>query len=224
MGAGSIGQLAAAGAQAQGAGEVALQARYPFQHEVRERLGVGEPTGLYDIVIEATGSSTAMQRCIDLAKPGGTIVILGVIYGTLDVPFRPIFTRELRLVSSMGYCGHAGHHEMSLAAEMLASRPDRGLAHHASIPAPGSGRSLPGRRRPKVRSPQGRCRDRIHLMKQIEGTVAVVTGAASGIGLGIASQLVERVHTSCWRAWTSSAWHVRSSAWARNGCTACCAT
>lgn len=124
VGAGSIGQLAAAGAQAQGAGEVALQARYPFQHEVRERLGVGEPTGLYDIVIEAAGSSTAMQRCIDLAKPGGTIVILGVIYGTLDVPFRPIFTRELRLVSSMGYCGHAGHREMSLAAEMLASRPE----------------------------------------------------------------------------------------------------
>ena len=124
VGGGSIGQLAAAGAQAQDAGEVALEARYPHQHEVRERLGFSEPQGLYDIVIEAAGSASSIQRSVELTKPGGTIVILGVVSGQLEVPFRSIFTRELRLVSSMGYCGHAGEREMALAAQMLASRPE----------------------------------------------------------------------------------------------------
>jgi 2-desacetyl-2-hydroxyethyl bacteriochlorophyllide A dehydrogenase len=124
VGGGSIGQLAAAGAQAQGAGDVALEARHSYQHEVREELGFGEPEGLYDVVIEAAGSASAIQRCVQLAKPGATIVILGVVYGPLDIPFGSLLTKELRLVASMGYCGHAGEREMRLAAQMLASRPE----------------------------------------------------------------------------------------------------
>jgi 2-desacetyl-2-hydroxyethyl bacteriochlorophyllide A dehydrogenase len=124
VGGGSIGQLAAAGAQTQGAADVALEARHAHQHEIRERLGVGEPDGLYDIVIEAAGSASSIQRCAELARPGGTIVVLGVVSGPLDIPFGSLLTRELKLVASMGYCGHAGQREMRLAAEMLASRPE----------------------------------------------------------------------------------------------------
>lgn len=124
VGGGSIGQLAAASAQAQGAVDVALEARYPHQHEIRERLGVGEPDGLYDVVIEAAGSASSILRCVDLAKPGATIVVLGVVHGPLEVPFPLLLTKELRLVASMSYCGHAGQREMRLAAEMLASRPE----------------------------------------------------------------------------------------------------
>jgi threonine dehydrogenase-like Zn-dependent dehydrogenase len=46
VGGGSVGQLAAAAAQTQGAAEIALEARYPHQHEIRERFAVGEPNGL----------------------------------------------------------------------------------------------------------------------------------------------------------------------------------
>ena len=111
VGAGSIGQLAAAGRPGPRCERSRTGGPLPLPTRGPRRLGVGEPAGLYDIVIEAAGSSTAMQRCVDLARPGGTIVILGVIYGTLDVPFRPLFTRELRLVASMSYCGHAGQRE-----------------------------------------------------------------------------------------------------------------
>jgi threonine dehydrogenase-like Zn-dependent dehydrogenase len=124
VGGGSIGQLACAGAQAQGAAEVALEARYPYQHEVRERFGVNEPSGLYDVVIEAAGSASSIQRCVELAKPGGTIVVLGVVSGALDVPFSSLLTKEVTLIASLSYCGHAGQREMRLAAEMLASRPE----------------------------------------------------------------------------------------------------
>jgi threonine dehydrogenase-like Zn-dependent dehydrogenase len=124
VGGGSIGQLASVGAQAQGAGEVALEARYPYQHHVRERFGVNETSGLYDVVIEAAGSASSIQRCVELARPGGTIVVLGVVRGALDVPFSSLLTKELTLIASLSYCGHAGHREMLLAAEMLASRPE----------------------------------------------------------------------------------------------------
>jgi 2-desacetyl-2-hydroxyethyl bacteriochlorophyllide A dehydrogenase len=124
VGGGSIGQLASAGAQAQGAAEVALEARYGHQHEIRERLGVGEPRGLYDIVIEAAGSASSIQRCVDLVRPGGTIVVLGVVSGPLDVPFSSLLTKEITIIASLSYCGHAGQREMSLAAQMLASRPE----------------------------------------------------------------------------------------------------
>jgi 2-desacetyl-2-hydroxyethyl bacteriochlorophyllide A dehydrogenase len=124
VGGGSIGQLASVGAQAQGAGEVALEVRYPHQHQIRERFGVSEPKGLYDVVIEAAGSATSIQRCVELAKPGATIVVLGVVRGPLDIPFSALLTKELRLIASLSYCGHAGQREMRLAAEMLASRPE----------------------------------------------------------------------------------------------------
>jgi 2-desacetyl-2-hydroxyethyl bacteriochlorophyllide A dehydrogenase len=124
VGAGSIGLLAAAAAQAQQAGEVALEARHPHQHRIRERFAIGEPVGLYDVVIEAAGSPSAIQRCVELVRPGGTIVVLGVVYGPLDVPFGSLLTKEITLRASMGYCGHAGQREMRLAAEMLASRPE----------------------------------------------------------------------------------------------------
>jgi threonine dehydrogenase-like Zn-dependent dehydrogenase len=124
IGGGSIGQLAAAAATAQGAGEVALEARHPHQHEIRERLGFAEPAGLYDVVVEAAGSASAIQRSVELARPGATIVILGVVTGPLDVPFTSLLTKELTITASMGYCGHPGHREMQDAAQMLADRPE----------------------------------------------------------------------------------------------------
>ena len=124
VGGGSIGQLAAAAAQTQGAAEIALEARYPHQHEIRERFAVGEPNGLYDIVIEAAGSTSSIQRCVELVKPGGRIVVLGVVPGPLDVAFPALLTKEITLVASMGYCGHPGKREMQYVAAMLAARPE----------------------------------------------------------------------------------------------------
>jgi len=126
VGGGSIGQLAAASAQRQNAAEVALEARYPHQHEIRERLGISEPHDRYDVVVEAAGSPSAIQRSVELAKPGGTVVVLGVVRGPLDIPFTSLLTKEIKLVASMGYCGHPGEREMRHAAELLAARPEIG--------------------------------------------------------------------------------------------------
>src|SRR5579875_3736256 len=73
VGAGAIGILTAASAQAMDAPEVAVEARHPHQHEARERLGVGTPTGDYDVVVETGGSESALHRAVELARPGGTV-------------------------------------------------------------------------------------------------------------------------------------------------------
>lgn len=124
VGAGSVGLLAVAAAQSMGAAEVSLEARHPHQKVVGERLGATEPTGLYDLVIEAAGTPSAVQRSVELLAPGGTVTILGVHYAGLEVPYMPMLNKEAKLITSMGYCSHEGGRDMQQAAELLAARPE----------------------------------------------------------------------------------------------------
>ena len=124
VGAGSVGLLAVAAAQAMGAPEVALAARHPHQRAIGEQLGATEPDGLYDLVIEAAGSADAVHQSIEQLAPGGTISVLGVHYAPVEVPFLPMLNKEATLITSMGYCRHAGGRDMAQAAEMLATRPE----------------------------------------------------------------------------------------------------
>ncbi|MCK9902243.1 alcohol dehydrogenase [Parafrankia colletiae] len=125
VGTGALGLMAVAGARAQGAPEVAVEARHPHQAEAAERLGatVG-PTGLYDVVVEAAGSESGLDRAIDLVAPGGTVVCIGVRLGRVEVDWGTLFHREARLIPSMGYGVHDDRREMESAAAMLAANPE----------------------------------------------------------------------------------------------------
>ena len=79
---------------------------------------------MYDIVIEAAGSPSALHRCIELLAPGGTVSVLGLHMGGLDVPYLVMLRKEAKLVASMGYCRHEGGRDMEQAAAMLAGRPE----------------------------------------------------------------------------------------------------
>jgi len=125
VGAGALGLLAVAGARRQGAEDVAIEARHPHQHEAGERLGARVGTdGLYDVVVEAAGSPESLARSIDLVAPGGTVVVLGVHLGTVELNWMPLFHREARVVPSLGYCRHNDVREMEETAAMLAVEPD----------------------------------------------------------------------------------------------------
>jgi 2-desacetyl-2-hydroxyethyl bacteriochlorophyllide A dehydrogenase len=125
VGAGALGLLAAAGARRMGGEDVAVEARHPHQREAAERLGarVGGD-GLYDVVIEAAGSPESLARAIELVAPSGTIVVLGVHMGTVELNWMPLFHREARVIPSLGYCAHEGGREMEDAAAMLADEPE----------------------------------------------------------------------------------------------------
>ena len=125
VGAGALGLLAVAGARRLGAAEVALQARHPYQKEAGERLGARvDPHGLYDVVVEAAGTQESLAKCGELVGPGGTIVVLGVHFGPVQLDWMPLFHKEARVIPSLGYCAHDGGREMEHAAAMLAEDPE----------------------------------------------------------------------------------------------------
>jgi 2-desacetyl-2-hydroxyethyl bacteriochlorophyllide A dehydrogenase len=134
VGAGALGLLAVAGARRMGAAEVVLEARHPHQREAGERLGaaVSGTRETYDVVVEAAGSPKSLARCGDLVARGGTIVVLGVHFGPVQLDWMPLFNKEARVIPSLGYCAHDGVREMEEAAAMLAEDPEiaRALITH----------------------------------------------------------------------------------------------
>ncbi|ADP80784.1 zinc-dependent alcohol dehydrogenase [Pseudofrankia inefficax] len=124
VGAGSVGLLAVAAAQAQGAPEVSVAARHPHQKAIGERLGATEPTDTYDIVLETAGTASALQYGVQRLRPGGTLAILSVHYGNLDLPYPFLMVKEARIVASLGYGSHPGGREILQAADMLVGRPE----------------------------------------------------------------------------------------------------
>ena len=125
VGAGALGLLAVAGARRFGCDSVALEARHPHQKEAGERLGADiGAEGLYDVVVEAAGTAESLARCAEIVAPGGTIVVLGVHFGPVQLDWMPLFHREARIIPSLGYCAHDDVREMDEAAVMLAEDPD----------------------------------------------------------------------------------------------------
>lgn len=125
VGAGALGLLAVAGAREMGGEDVSLEARHPHQCVAGERLGARVGTeGHYDVVVEAAGSEQSLARCAELVAPGGTIVVLGVHFGPVQLNWMPLFQHEARLIPSLGYCAHDGVREMEEAAAMLALQPE----------------------------------------------------------------------------------------------------
>ena len=75
-------------------------------------------------MVEAAGTEASLARCGELVAPGGTIVVLGVHFGPVQLDWMPLFHREARLIPSLGYCAHDGVREMEEAAAMLADEPE----------------------------------------------------------------------------------------------------
>ena len=125
VGGGALGLLAVAGARRLGGEDVALEARHPHQWEAGDRLGARcGAEGVFDVVVEAAGTGASLARAVELVSPGGTVVVLGVHFGTVELDWMPLFHREARVIPSLGYCAHQGGREMEDAAAMLAADPD----------------------------------------------------------------------------------------------------
>ena len=124
VGAGSIGLLAAAASRACGC-EVAVVARYPAQLRAAEALGVGsEPTGLYDLVVDAAGSVSAVTRAVELARPGGALLLLGWNWERIVLPGVALAEKELVVRATMTYGHQSAVRDVDAAAALLARHPE----------------------------------------------------------------------------------------------------
>ncbi len=123
VGGGSIGQVALVAAQATGA-KVDLEARHEGQREAARRLGAGEVTDGYDVVMEAVGSASALTRSVELCRTGGRVVLLGTYWDGTDLPGLDVCMREIELVPASMYSRAGPSRDIDVAATILADRPE----------------------------------------------------------------------------------------------------
>jgi len=76
------------------------------------------------VVIETGGSESALQRAVELAKVGGTVVHLGLYDPGTVWPMDVAFSKEVALRPSLGYCSHYRRPDFAEAADLLAARPE----------------------------------------------------------------------------------------------------
>jgi threonine dehydrogenase-like Zn-dependent dehydrogenase len=102
------------------ADETILSETGPAAESFRQLTG-GEGA---DIVFEAAGgvSSDTLRLASHLARPGGTIGILGAFVGNLHLPYGVVNRKELTIRLCNGYGMHNGRREFQTALDLICDR------------------------------------------------------------------------------------------------------
>jgi 2-desacetyl-2-hydroxyethyl bacteriochlorophyllide A dehydrogenase len=110
FGAGPIGNLMIQMARIQGAAHITVLEINPGRAELARQLGADQVVSsfdelqpeTYDIVIDATGAIPVMNRTIDYARKGGTVLLFGVPPARKDIELEgfKIFRNGLTILSS----------------------------------------------------------------------------------------------------------------------------
>jgi len=67
------------------------------------RIGKATPKGLYDWVVDATGSSLGLAQAVKMTRPRGTVVMKSTVHGLVGIDSAPLIVNEITLVGSR--CG-----------------------------------------------------------------------------------------------------------------------
>ena len=132
LGDGPIGLCTVAAARNIGA-DVDLEGHRTNRQAVGERLGASITVGAdYDVVLDAAGTQSSLDRAIELARPGGTVSILGTYWSPVELGLA-FQMKELTLLPSFTYGHHHGVDEFAAAAQILHAAPDLAdamITHH----------------------------------------------------------------------------------------------
>lgn len=123
VGAGTIGLCAAAAVASSGA-VFRVLARHDHQREAAARLGAQELDGEFDLVIDAAGTTAALAEALQLARPGGTLLLLGSYWDGFELPGMMLSLKEVRIVPSIMYGRDGATRDFDVAAALLAGRPE----------------------------------------------------------------------------------------------------
>ncbi|MFK7896690.1 MAG: alcohol dehydrogenase catalytic domain-containing protein [Myxococcota bacterium] len=120
-----FGLLAAAAALAKGAATVDVDASRSFQREAAARLGAGvEPSGQYDLVIEADGSEESIHAACEWCRPGGTLLLVAGYYTPKTWNFTTAFVKELTVIFGAFYGHSSTGRDVDAAATLLGRNPE----------------------------------------------------------------------------------------------------
>lgn len=84
-----------------------------------------------DLIVEATGSMSALAGALSQLADGGTILLLGY-YDAIELPYMPLFLKQARLITAREWAPG----DLARAGELLRSGAldaDRLLTHHMPI-------------------------------------------------------------------------------------------
>lgn len=124
VGGGSIGQCTVAAAVHAGA-KAMLVARHDHQCVVGERLGAAiNGEGEYDLVVDCAGTSSALNRCLQLARPGGALLMLGTYWEGLELDPFMLSMKEISVIPSSMYSQHGVIRDIDTASSLLANCPE----------------------------------------------------------------------------------------------------
>jgi len=124
IGGGSLGLCAVAACRAAGA-RVDLVARHDAQREAGARLGAGEPTDGYDLVIDAAGSPSALERAVALCRPGARLLLVASYWdGVLALPGFPLCLKEIDVIPASLYGRSGAARDIDVAACVLATEAE----------------------------------------------------------------------------------------------------
>jgi threonine dehydrogenase-like Zn-dependent dehydrogenase len=123
VGGGAIGLAAAAAARWTGC-TVDVAARHDVQRQAAERIGAAtDPTGEYDVVVDAAGTESAVATCFDLLRPGGTLALVASYWEPVHFP--QFFTMKEPVVVGSNMHGHdETGRDMDASARLLADMPE----------------------------------------------------------------------------------------------------
>lgn len=103
--------------------DVDLAAHRRHRREAGERLGAGTNLGHdYDLVVDAAGTQSSMDLAITLARPGGTIGLVGTFWDPVAIDLS-MQMKEITLVPGFTYGHHEGRSEFEEAIGVLDGSP-----------------------------------------------------------------------------------------------------
>ncbi len=124
VGAGAIGLCGAAASVAAGA-ETRVEARHEAQREAAARIGAGPvDDGTFDLVIDAAGTKSSLERCVELARPGGRLLLLATYWEGMELPGIALCMKELNVIPAQMYGAAGAVRDVDTAAAVLGRRPD----------------------------------------------------------------------------------------------------
>ena len=124
VGAGAIGLCAVAACCAAGA-HTAIVARHDAQREAARRIGGTEVDGgTYDLVIDAAGTASSLEQCVNLCRPGGRLLLVATYWDRLELPGFALCLKEVQVIPASMYSAAGAVRDIETAAAILGRRPE----------------------------------------------------------------------------------------------------
>lgn len=84
-----------------------------FMNKVKENCPYG-----YDVVFDCCGNSAAVSTALGLAKPNGTVVMVGVSMDNINIPSAVLVMHELKVLGAIGYT----YEEFAKCIDLMSTR------------------------------------------------------------------------------------------------------